>query len=180
MLCDCSELRSYCEFLTFAARSLPVSLADESAVLGEVELVAGGELPGAQGAREAVEVEDVVLRAPHHLRRWNALVAAGAFSAEAPAEQPVSQSVELTINTPAQYSLEKVLFAEDVAVAREASLRQLRAAVGALETPRVPRPVQHLQDEPVQNQLRAAPAPWNRGWNIKMIYFLQLLWFLCL
>jgi hypothetical protein len=76
----------YCESLTFAAGGFPVGLADEAAVLGEVELVAGGELPGAKGAREAVEVEDVLLRAPHHLRRRNALVAAGALGAESPTE----------------------------------------------------------------------------------------------
>jgi len=117
-------------------------------------------LSGAEGARKAAEVEDVVLGPAHHLGRRDALVAAGALSAEAPAEKPLSERTRLK-RPPFWYSLEKVLFAEDVAVTRETPLRQLRSAVGALETARVPRPVQHLQDESVQDQLGTTPAPRN-------------------
>lgn len=58
----------------------------------------------------------------------------------------------------ARYSLEEVLLAVDAAGAGEAAVGQLHLAVGALEAGAVPVPVQHLQDELVQDVLVAAGA----------------------
>lgn len=56
------------------------------------------------------------------------------------------------------YSLEEVFLAVDAAGAGEAAVGQLHLAVGALEAGAVPVPVQHLQDELVQDVLVAAGA----------------------
>lgn len=69
-------------WLTFGLGGLVVGLADQLPVLHEVELVAGVELPGAHDAGEALQVVDVVLRPPHHLRGGNPKLAAGALRAE--------------------------------------------------------------------------------------------------
>ena len=69
---DANERRSS----TSCFDGLVVGLADELLVVHQVELVAGVELAAAHGAREALEVVDVVLRSTHDLCRRNALLAA--------------------------------------------------------------------------------------------------------
>lgn len=63
------------------------------------------------------------------------------------------------------YLLKKVLLAKDHPVACETLVGELAAAVRALEAPRVPRAFQHLEDEPVQDELVAATALGDAGWN---------------
>lgn len=63
---------------------LVVCLADQPAVLHEVELVAGGQLPFADDAGEAVQVVNEVLGPAHHLGRGDALLAGGTLRPEAP------------------------------------------------------------------------------------------------
>lgn len=65
--------------------SLVVLLAHQPPVLHQVELVAGGQLPAADDAGEAVQVVDEVLGFAHHLRGGDALLARRAFGPEAPA-----------------------------------------------------------------------------------------------
>ena len=60
------------------------------------------------------------------------------------------------------YLLKEVVFAVDLVALGEALVRQLDEAVGTLEAARVPRPVEHLQDEPVQDRL-AAPRALRYG-----------------
>lgn len=54
--------------------------------------------------------------------------------------------------------LEKILLAEDHAVPGETLVGELTPTLGTLETARVPRPLQHLEDEAVEDQLVAASA----------------------
>lgn len=56
------------------------------------------------------------------------------------------------------HSLEKVLLAEQLTIPGEALVVQLGMALAALQTLGVPRALQHLQYEPVQDQLVAAAA----------------------
>lgn len=59
--------------------SLVVLLADQPPVLHQVELVAGGQLPAADDAGEAVEVVHKVLGFADHLGGGDALLARRAF-----------------------------------------------------------------------------------------------------
>lgn len=73
--------------LTSLLGRLVVGLAHEPAVLHQVVLVARGQLPLAHDAGEAVQVVDEVLRPPHHLRGWDALLARCALGAESPGKR---------------------------------------------------------------------------------------------
>jgi hypothetical protein len=64
-----------------------------------------------------------------------------------------------------EYSLEEIVLAEDLTVSGETLVTELPTTFAALEALGVPRPVQHLQDEAVQNQLLATPAFWDAGCN---------------
>jgi len=57
---------------------------------------------------------------------------------------------------------EEVVLAVDVVALAEALVAEVRVAVGALETARVPRPVLDFEDEPVEDRLRAARAHRHR------------------
>lgn len=70
--------------LTSGFGSLIVGLADELAVLHEVELVAGVELPAAHEAGKAVQVVHVFLCSPHHLSRGDTLLTRSTFRAKPP------------------------------------------------------------------------------------------------
>lgn len=67
--------------------SLIVLLADQPPVLHQVELIAGGQLPGADDAGEAMEVVDEVLGFADHLGGGYALLAGRAFGPETPARR---------------------------------------------------------------------------------------------
>ena len=69
---------------TFSLCRFVVRFADEFAVLHEVELVAGVQLPSADETLEAFEVVDVLLGPANHLRRGDALLASGALCTESP------------------------------------------------------------------------------------------------
>jgi hypothetical protein len=64
-----------------------------------------------------------------------------------------------------EYSLEEVLLAEDLTITGETLVAELPATLAALEALRVPRSVQHLQDEAVQNQFLAASTLRDAGCN---------------
>lgn len=66
---------------------LIVLLANQPPVLHQVELVAGGQLPAADDAGEAVEVVDEVLGFADHLGGGDALLARRAFGPETPARR---------------------------------------------------------------------------------------------
>lgn len=57
-----------------------------------------------------------------------------------------------------KYLLEKILLAEDHAVSGKTLVGELTPTLGTLETARVPRPLQDLEDEAVEDQLVAASA----------------------
>lgn len=78
---------------------------------------------------------DVLLRSSDHLRRGNGLVTAGTACAKPSRE---------------------VLFAEDLTTSGVALVGELYVAVCALEALGVPRLVQDLQDEPIDNGTVAA------------------------
>jgi hypothetical protein len=78
-----------------------------------------------------------------------------------------------------EYSLEEVLLAEDLAISSETLVAQLSTALAALEALGVPRAVQHLQDEAVQNQLLTAPALGDAGCNTTGRHTIQNASFLC-
>lgn len=54
--------------------------------------------------------------------------------------------------------LEKILLAEDHAVSGKTLVGELTPTLGTLETARVPRPLQDLKDEAVEDQLVAPSA----------------------
>jgi hypothetical protein len=64
-----------------------------------------------------------------------------------------------------EYSLEEIVLAEDLAVSGEALVTELPTTFAAFKALRVPRPVQHLQDETIQNQLLTASTFWDAGCN---------------
>jgi len=66
--------------LTSSFGSLIVSFAHQLPVIHEVELVSGGELPGADEASKALQVIHVVLGTSDYLGGWDRLVAACTFS----------------------------------------------------------------------------------------------------
>lgn len=75
-----------------------------------------------------------------------------------------------------EYSLEEVLLAEDLAISSETLVAQLSTALTALEALGVPRAVQHLQDEAVQNQLLTSTTFGDAGCKeestrYKMLHF---------
>ena len=67
-----------------------------------------------------------------------------------------------------EYSLEKVLFAENLAVASETLVAELSTTLTALEALGMPRAVQHLEDEAVQDELLATPALGDTSYNIRI------------
>ena len=62
---------------------------------------------------------------------------------------------------------EKVFPAVDVGVFDEALFPERRVARGAGEALGVPGLVEHLEDEPVQDEAAARSALWYRGWGKK-------------
>lgn len=70
--------------ITFSSSGFIVRLADELPILHEVELITRVERSRAGCAGEAPQVVDVRLRAPHHLRRRDALPTARALGPEPP------------------------------------------------------------------------------------------------
>lgn len=70
--------------LTPLLGGLVVGLADQPAVLHEVEFVPGGQLPFADDAGEAVKMVDEVLSPSHHLGGRDALLAGCAFRPKPP------------------------------------------------------------------------------------------------
>lgn len=64
-----------------------------------------------------------------------------------------------------EYSLEEVVLAEDLAVSGETLVTELATTFAAFKALRVPRPVQHFQDETVQNQLLTTSTFWDAGCN---------------
>ena len=62
-----------------------------------------------------------------------------------------------------EYLLEEVLLAEDLAISSETLVAQLSTALAALQALSVPRAIQHLQDEAVQNQLLTATTLRDAG-----------------
>jgi hypothetical protein len=64
-----------------------------------------------------------------------------------------------------EYSLEEIVLAEDLTISGETLVTELPITFAAFEALGVPRPVQHLQDETVQNQLLAASTFWDAGCN---------------
>jgi hypothetical protein len=64
-----------------------------------------------------------------------------------------------------EYSLEEIVLAEDLAVSGETFVTELPATFAAFKALRVPRPVQHLQDETVQNQFLTTSTFWDAGCN---------------
>lgn len=64
---------------------LIIHLAHQPPVLHEVKLVPGGQLSAAHDAGKAVQVVHKVLRLPHHLRRWDPLLARCTFCPKTPA-----------------------------------------------------------------------------------------------
>lgn len=62
-----------------------VVLADELVVVEHVQLFAGAQLLAADAAREAVEMKDFVAGFAHQIGRRDAVAAAAAFRAVAPA-----------------------------------------------------------------------------------------------
>jgi len=60
-----------------------------------------------------------------------------------------------------KYSLEEVIFAEELSCAGKAFVCQGRIAITAFEALGVPSPFQHLQDEPVQDQIAATATLRN-------------------
>ena len=74
-----SKAGEKCMCVTFSFGCLIVGLADELAVLHEVELVPRVELAAAHDAGEALQMVHVVLGAAHHLGWGNPLVAARAL-----------------------------------------------------------------------------------------------------
>jgi len=82
----------------------------------------------------------------------------------------------LTLLICSEYSLEEVLLAEDLAISSETLVAQLSTALTALEALGVPRAVQHLQDEAVQNQLLTPTTLGDAGCKeestrYKMLHF---------
>jgi hypothetical protein len=72
-----------------------------------------------------------------------------------------------------EYSLEEVLLAEDLAISSETLVAQLSTALTALEALGVPRAVQHLQDEAVQNQLLTPTTLGDAGCKQKQVLMLN-------
>lgn len=70
-----------------------------------------------------------------------------------------------------KYLLEEIVLAEQLTVAGETLFVQLHPTLAALETFGVPRPVGHLEDEPVQDELVTAATFGNGGCKkiIKMV-----------
>lgn len=64
-----------------------------------------------------------------------------------------------------EYSLEEIVLAEDLTVSGETLVTELPTTFAAFKALRVPCPVQHLQDEAVQNQLLTASTFWDAGCN---------------
>lgn len=72
--------------LTSLLGGLVVGLADQPAVLHEVEFVSRGQLPFADHAGEAVKVVDKVLGPSHHLGGRDALLTGCAFRPKPPVD----------------------------------------------------------------------------------------------
>ena len=64
------------DIYTFSPSCLVVCLAHQFPVVDQVELVASGELMGADEAGKTLKMVDVLLSSPNHLRRRNELIAA--------------------------------------------------------------------------------------------------------
>lgn len=71
------------------------------------------------------------------------------------------------------YLPEKVFFAVGVTPSDETLVDQVSPAVGAFEALGVPRAVQHLEDESVQNEAVAAGTSWDSRCNYKNIIELK-------
>ena len=62
---------------------------------------------------------------------------------------------------------EEVIFAVDLVSLREAFITEMRLTISTTETLGMPRTIQNLQDEPVQDGLTASGTLGNGSWSRK-------------